>query len=276
MRLQLQGSSVARGSGKPMNMFQTVAHIARHEGVTSLWKGAKPALLRQLTYGGMRYGLYEPIKQLLVGDAHDPDGPGPAGDFPIYIKLLAGCLSGALASGICNPTDVLKIRMQADTSGTLYRGLTHGFTTIVREEGLRGLYKGVNPTTQRAAIVAAVEIASYDEIKMRLIPLIGNGLGTHFSAAILAGFLATLASNPTDVVKARLMSQPVDEHGHGITYRGSIDCLRKTVRAEGVASLMKGFWPSFGRIGPHCVVTYVALERLRDWFGGGGGADADD
>lgn len=46
-----------------------------------------------------------------------------------------------------------------------YRSLFDAFSTIWRVEGVAGLYKGVSPTTQRAAIVAAVELASYDECK---------------------------------------------------------------------------------------------------------------
>ena len=73
---------------------------------------------------------------------------------PFYVKALSGVLSGAMASGICNPTDVVKIRMQADGMGKdkghapRYRGLAHAFSTIWRDEGLKGLYKGVSPTTQ--------------------------------------------------------------------------------------------------------------------------------
>ena len=119
------------------------------------------------------------------------------------------------------------------------------------------------PTTQRAAVVAAVEIASYDEIKTRLTPSLGDGLLNHFVSGTSAGFLATCASNPFDVMKSRLMSQPVDSNGCGTLYTGTLDCFCKTVKAEGVTSLWKGFVPSFSRIGPHCVVAFVALEQMR-------------
>lgn len=37
--------------------------------------------------------------------------------------------------------DVIKVRMQADRAGTLYRGVGHAFTTIYRHEGLRGFLR---------------------------------------------------------------------------------------------------------------------------------------
>ena len=60
----------------------------------------QPALLRQATYGSMRIGLYEPIKDALVGSS----GAAPG----VFHKLVAGVTSGAFASGLCNPTDVVK------------------------------------------------------------------------------------------------------------------------------------------------------------------------
>jgi len=63
-RLQLQGElgSVRQYSGS----FDAVGKIARNEGILAFWKGIAPALLRQATYGSMRYGFYTPIKNYWV------------------------------------------------------------------------------------------------------------------------------------------------------------------------------------------------------------------
>ena len=63
------------------------------------------------------------------------------------------------------------------------------------------------------------------------------------------------------------MNQPVDPAtGRGTLYASSADCFRKAVAAEGVLSLWKGFGPNFARIGPHVVITFMTIERLRLWF----------
>jgi len=41
-----------------------------------------------------------------------------------------------------------------------------------------------------------------------------------------------------------------------------MDCFVKTVRREGVLSLWKGFTPYFLRLGPHTILTFIALEQL--------------
>ena len=67
-----------------------------------------PALLRQATYGSMRYGLYTPIKTLLGVD------PARAKhEIPLLTRVFAGAASGALASAICNPADLIKVQAAA-------------------------------------------------------------------------------------------------------------------------------------------------------------------
>ena len=70
VRLQLQkktpplspaaaaGAGWAAGGGT----LATIICIAREEGVAALWKGVVPGLHRQFLYGGLRIGLYEPVR----------------------------------------------------------------------------------------------------------------------------------------------------------------------------------------------------------------------
>ena len=48
-----------------------------------------------------------------------------------------------------------------------------------------------------------------------------------------AGFVSAVLGTPADVIKTRMMNQPLNEVGKGIYYRGSIDCLTQAVKNEG-------------------------------------------
>lgn len=128
-RLQLQGQMGAAAEYK--GSIDAVVQIVRTEGVGALWKGLSPAVLRQMTYGSMRYGLYTPIKKALGVKEGTPKH-----EIPMGTRILAGGMSGALASALANPLDLTKVRLQADKSEPgatpRYRGLTHAFTTIVK------------------------------------------------------------------------------------------------------------------------------------------------
>ncbi|KNC49084.1 carrier protein [Thecamonas trahens ATCC 50062] len=270
-RLQLQGELGATRAYT--GVFDAVRTMARKEGIKALFGGLSPALLRQATYGSMRYGLYTPMKTLL---GIPPDMPKD--QMPLTLKVVAGAGAGALSSAICNPADLIKVRMQAagmagDAVKTRYTSLLHAFTHIIRNEGVLALWSGVGPTCARATVLAAAELPAYDELKyfIQKHRLLGshsdNGLPLHAVTATGAGFVSALASSPFDVAKSRMLNQPRDPAtGKGKLYKSMIDCFIKSVKAEGVLCLWNGFWPNFARIGPRVIIIFIVMEQLKKRF----------
>lgn len=66
----------------------------------------------------------------------------------IGARLLAGCTTGAMAVTFAQPTDVVKVRFQAqgrltDSGGVKrYNSTLEAYRTIARDEGIKGLWKG--------------------------------------------------------------------------------------------------------------------------------------
>lgn len=269
-RLQMDG---AGGQKLYKGPFNCAASLVRSEGPSALFKGLPPALLRQSTYGSLRYGLYGPIRNSLGVD------PGtPKTEIPLFKKVLAGGLAGALASAVANPTDLVKVRLQTDgqlkgNDGKFlpkkYTGMTNAFLSIVREEGVLGLWKGVGPTVGRATVLAAAELSTYDEVKGRLLqtPYFEEGLFCTVTTAALSGLLSTIASSPFDVVKSRVMGQPLNPDGTGRLYRGMVHCFVQSTKTEGLLSLYNGFWPNFGRVVPRVIIVFIVMEKLKVSFG---------
>jgi hypothetical protein len=94
--------------------------------------------------------------------------------------------------------DVIKVRMQADRSGQLYRGVGDAFSMIYQREGLRGFLRGMPPNIQRGFIVNAAELGTYDHSKELLISsgVLKEGVLAHTGASCVAGFAGAAASNP--------------------------------------------------------------------------------
>ena len=71
---------------------------------------------------------------------------------------------------------------------------------IYTTEGVRGLWRGVCPTAQRAALVAGVQLPVYDYTKYKLCcgpsAQMQDGVACHF-----------ISNYPVDVVRTRLMVQ---------------------------------------------------------------------
>lgn len=68
---------------------------------------------------------------------------------------------------------------------------------------------------------------------------------THLVAAVISGLVTTAASSPIDVIKTRVMT----EVSRGAMFNGPVDCIVKSIKAEGVAVLYRGFMPNYMRIG---------------------------
>ena len=76
------------------------------------------------------------MKMALGADARDGSAIGA--------KVAAGMLSGALAAGISNPTDLVKTQMQKGSSAR--GGPFAVLARVVRTEGVPGLWVGTTPS----------------------------------------------------------------------------------------------------------------------------------
>ena len=64
----------------------------------------------------------------------------------LLVRIAAGITTGTLAIFSAQPTDVVKVRMQAEVKKqgekSRYKGVVDAYVTIAKTEGFQGLYKG--------------------------------------------------------------------------------------------------------------------------------------
>ena len=130
--------------------------MIKSEGVLSPYKGLSASLIREGTYSGIRMGSYDFSKAQILHlfPWANKDGFGT--------KLIAGMLSGVLGATVSNPADLIKVRMQSVGAQGAVRDHVSG---ILGEKGLRGLYRGLGPTTIRAGILTSSQLGVYDHAK---------------------------------------------------------------------------------------------------------------
>ncbi|KAM3283174.1 mitochondrial uncoupling protein 5 [Capsicum chacoense] len=235
--------------------------IIQQEGVAALFSGVSATVLRQTLYSTTRMGLYDMLKQKWS----DPN----TSSMPLSRKIIAGLVAGGIGAAVGNPADVAMVRMQADGRLPLdqrrnYKSVVDAITQMSKSEGVTSLWRGSSLTVNRAMLVTASQLASYDQFKEMILEkgLMKDGLGTHVTASFAAGFVAAVASNPIDVIKTRVMNMKV-EPGMVPPYSGALDCAMKTIKAEGPMALYKGFIPTISRQGPFTIVLFVTLEQVR-------------
>jgi len=266
-RLQLQGELKLLTERPYKGIGHCFATIFRQEGIAGFYKGIYPAWTAQsILYGG-RLGTYPITKKLMGSDNTNVN-------FWFLRNVLAGAFAGGISAAIASPIDLIKVRMQAQ-SKTVYLGHSYHYTSatkaflqIYNNEGIKGVLRGSLTSAQRTAIGSAVQLSSYDQCKLFVLSsgLFRDNIYAYFASSLVAGLLVTTAMNPFDVARTRMYNQKVGEKGQGLYYKGMIDCIIKTVKAEGFFALYKGWGAHYLRLGPHTCLVFVFWEQLKRLF----------
>lgn len=249
-------------------LFHTLSTITKQEGAATLWKGVTAGIQRQCAFAPIRIGLYEPVRNFYMGADFK-------GDPPILMKIAAGLTTSAIGITFASPTDVVKVRLQAEgrlPAGATrrYNGAIDAYRKIIAQEGVAGLWTGYGPNLARNCVVNATELVAYDQAKqMFLAAGMPDNVPTHIASGLSAGLCATLLGSPVDVIKTRVMAAkaPAALIPGGVApapeFSGPIDCAVKLMKTQGPTAFYKGFIPNFARIGSWNVITWMTLEQLK-------------
>jgi solute carrier family 25 protein 34/35 len=210
----------------------------------------------QLMLNGCRLGFYEPLRTTVTKAIYKD---------PTYqsfgINIFAGASSGILGAVAGSPFFLVKTRLQSFSPflpvGTQhkYKGAWDGLSSIYKNEGVKGLYRGVGPAMVRTGFGSSVQLPTYFFAKRRLVQHLGmkEGPALHLASSTASGFVVCCVMHPPDTVMSRMYNQT------GNLYSSAFDCLYKTVKAEGVFAIYKGFFAHLARILPHTVSLGLPL-----------------
>ena len=143
-----------------------------------------------------------------------------------------------------------------------YKNAIDGLLRVRREEGFRRLFSGATTATARGFAMTIGQIAFYDQVKTILLNTgyFKDDPRLHFLSSLAAGGIATVLTQPLDVIKTRSMNAAPGE------FTGLLHIISHTAKL-GPMGFFKGFVPAFVRLGPHTVITFLLLEQLRLNFG---------
>lgn len=246
--------------------------IARVEGLRGLYAGLVPAVFGSSLSWGLYFFLYNTIKeQNKRRFRRDTLGPS--------LHLLSAAEAGSIVAVITNPIWVVKTRLQLQAPGHYgsrmpYRGFCHAFKSILREEGVRGLYKGLGPGLILVSH-GALQFMAYEEGRKFLIsrrireaghPDVvprGEELLNAQDFAILGAsskLFAVMATYPYQVVRSRLQQRP-SEDGKS-RYVNTWRTFQAIWRYEGFRGLYKGIVPNLLRVVPSSSLTFLVYESV--------------
>jgi solute carrier family 25 citrate transporter 1 len=174
IRLQSQHHSLVdatqRNHRKYKNVFQTAYLITKEEGLSALYKGVVPTMLRQGCNQAVNFTMYTKMKQFLL---EKQPHLSSTGQLPSYQSLVLGGVSGAFGPIVNNPLDVVKTRLQkqvvVEGKTPKYTGLIQACGIIAKEEGLLALWKGITPRLMRIVPGQAITFMTYEFVTNNLL-----------------------------------------------------------------------------------------------------------
>ncbi|XP_047574465.1 mitochondrial brown fat uncoupling protein 1 isoform X1 [Lutra lutra] len=255
VRLQIQGECQTSRAIRYKGVLGTITTLAKTEGPVKLYSGLPAGLQRQISFASLRIGLYDTVQEFFSTGKETTPSLGS--------KISAGLTTGGVAVFIGQPTEVVKVRLQAQSHlhglKPRYTGTYNAYRVIATTEGLIGLWKGTTPNLTRNVIINCTELVTYDLMKESLVKnkLLADDLPCHFVSALVAGFCTTVLSSPVDVVKTRFVNSPPGQ------YTSVPNCAMTMFTKEGPLAFFKGFVPSFLRLGSWNVIMFVCFEQLK-------------
>ncbi|XP_057165951.1 mitochondrial brown fat uncoupling protein 1 isoform X2 [Ursus arctos] len=219
VRLQIQGECQTSKAIRYKGVLGTITTLAKTEGPMKLYSGLPAGLQRQISFASLRIGLYDTVQEFF--------STGKETTASLGSKIAAGLTTGGVAVFIGQPTEVVKVRLQAQSHlhglKPRYTGTYHAYRIIATTEGLTGLWKGTTPNLTRNVIINCTELVTYDLMKAALV-----------KNKLLAG-----------------------------QYTSVPNCAMTMLTKEGPLAFFKGFVPSFLRLGSWNVIMFVCFEQLK-------------
>ncbi|KAK3166850.1 hypothetical protein OEA41_009975 [Lepraria neglecta] len=176
--------------------------------------------------------------------------------------FIAGGIAACGAVTVTHPFETVKIRLQLQgelqskkDAPRLYRGVFHGVSVILKNEGPKGLFRGIGAAYVYQMILNGCRLGFYEPLRNGVTTAIFKdanvqSLGVNIFSGAASGVLGAAAGSPFFLVKTRLQSYspflPVGtQHG----YKNAVDGLRKINRTEGIRGLYRGVGAAMVRTG---------------------------
>ncbi|KAG8506538.1 Solute carrier family 25 member 48, partial [Galemys pyrenaicus] len=233
------------GYGNTLNCIRT---LYRRESMFGFFKGMSFPLASIAVYNSMVFGVFSNTERFLR--QHHSREPEASPTRALSDLILASSVAGIVSVGLGTPVDLIKIRLQMQTqpfqeanlalkprtaalgAQPAYQGPVHCIATIVRTEGLAGMYRGASAMLLRDIPGYCLYFIPYVFLNEWITPeaYAGPSPCAVWLAGGMAGAISWAASTPMDVMKSRLQADGVYLN----KYKGVLDCISQSYQKEGL------------------------------------------
>lgn len=273
LKTRLQVSSLPRYHHTPIHgILYNLRHIFAAEGPRGLYRGLFPSLVSVVPSISIYFTLYSEIKRAM--------GVPPENGCPktAALQSLSAGLASCLTATITNPLWVVKTRMQTQphfkSAAPKYHNTWHTMHSIVRDEGVKALYKGLGASLITSS-QAMIQFPVYEKLKLMMCQRFkkdtSHAAFCFFASSSIAACIACMATYPSEVVRSRMQVQGMQIYGlhvQGIPksypspYRGTFSAFRTIWYEEGMRGLYRGMLTNLIRLVPAHAISFTIYEVI--------------
>lgn len=211
--------------------YQCLKSLLVKDGIRGIYRGISSPLAGVAAINAIIFGVYGNAQRL----QKDPSA--------IKSCVIAGAAAGLCQSFLTGPMELIKTRMQISGGD---QSPLRMIRDIFKTEGTRGIFRGLNITILRELPAFSSYFLTYEYLT-RTPDNSPVSTWTMLIAGGFAGVVSWMICYPIDIVKSRMQ---IDGMKGPKIYKNSLDCLRKSVDAEGYSFLIRGLTPAIVRAFP--------------------------
>jgi solute carrier family 25 2-oxodicarboxylate transporter 21 len=174
-----------------------------------------------------------------------------------WYLFLAGAASGAAEAFAVQPFDMVKTRHQLNQG--VNSSVLSTLKNIVAEGGFLRLYRGMAAELVGMVPKSSGMYGTYEVVRRELSKSMGDTSTVAAIAGFASGFPESIIVTPAQVIKVRMQAKD-----HVGRYSNSLDCLKKSVRSEGLSCLYIGLGPTLWRNTVWNTVYFGVMHRLKN------------
>jgi len=226
------------------SMVRVVRVVIASDRITGLWRGVIPSLCRTVPGVGLYFSSIHSMRSHI----------SPNKSSSSLQSIFIGGAARTFATTIMIPFSLVKTRFQSDRFH--YRGVLSAVSSILRSEGARGLSRGLLPTLVRDVPFSGLYLAFYEALKSCNSSWFGSSSSSsHFLSGLGAGLLASLITQPADVVKTTMQL----EGSRSLGFFSTSFCIYKET---GWRAFSIGLVPRLLRRSASAAIAWTVYERM--------------
>ncbi|KAL7092588.1 hypothetical protein ACP275_12G172700 [Erythranthe tilingii] len=266
---QVQGMhSDAAVLSKP-SIWREALRVVNEEGFKAFWKGNLVTVVHRLPYSSVNFYAYEKYKSILK-TVPGLDGHGGNASADVFVHFVGGGLAGITAASATYPLDLIRTRLAAQRNAMYYKGIRHAVSTICKDEGFLGLYKGMGATLLGVGPSIAISFSVYESLRYNWQSQRPDDSTVLVSLACgsLSGIASSTATFPLDLVRRRMQLEGAA--GRARVYdMGIFGTFRHIIRSEGLRGLYRGIMPEYYKVVPSVGIVFMTYETLKKLLSNG-------